>query len=165
VASKRDRQRKLERARAERRLARQAHNARRKRQIQAGVGASVALVVIVLGTTWLLGGFKPTPKPTVASGTCTWTLKDPSTDPSVIDVGHPPTTGERRTGHDTLTIKTNMGDIQADMDLAKNPCTAVSFQYLGSKDYFNGSKCHRLSTDLKVLQCGDQKSDGTASPS
>ena len=61
--------------RAERRIARQASAQRRKRQIQAGIGASLALVLIVLGTIWLLGGFDPEPpaRPSplaTAPGTC-----------------------------------------------------------------------------------------------
>ena len=50
MASKTSRQRKLERARTERRVARRAEKLRRRRQIQAGVGVGVALVLIVLGT-------------------------------------------------------------------------------------------------------------------
>ena len=52
-------------------------------------------MLIVIGTIWLLGGFDPEPRPTIASGDCTWKLLDPATDPAIVDTGHPPTT--RRT--------------------------------------------------------------------
>jgi len=112
VASKSNRQRKLERARAERRLARRAEQQRRKRQVQAAIGGAVALIVIALGTTWLLGGFSSKPEP-VALPSCTWTPKDLTTESGVTDTGTPPTSGEQRTGTEMLTIKTNLGDIQA----------------------------------------------------
>src|SRR5262245_61681797 len=92
VASRRDRQRKLERARMERRIARQAEQQRRRRQVQAGIGAGLAVVLIIVGAVWLLGGFspkKPTPASTVAAGTCTWYLKTPDQTQNVYDTGHP----------------------------------------------------------------------------
>lgn len=165
MASKRDRQRKLERARAERRLARQAHRVRRRRQIQAGIGSALALILIVLGVTWALGGFDEEPKPTVASGTCTWYLKDPATDDNVVDTGHPPTTGEPRSGTAIMTIATNLGDIVAEIDLSRAPCTAASFKYLGEHQYYEKSRCHRLSMSAHLLQCGDATGTGSGSPS
>ncbi len=165
MASKRDRLRKLERAKAERRIARQAASQRRKRQVQAGIGASLALVLIVFGTIWLLGGFDPEPRPTIASGDCTWKLLDPATDPAIVDTGHPPTTLERREGTETMTIQTTLGEITAELDLAKAPCTALSFQYLAEKKFFDGTTCHRLSTADKLLQCGAPDPTGAGGPS
>jgi peptidyl-prolyl cis-trans isomerase B (cyclophilin B) len=165
VASKISRQRKLERARAERRLARQAQHARRKRQIQAGIAASLALVLIVLGVTWALGGFssKPDTANNVASS-CLWVPKNPTSSAGSADTGTPPA-GEPRSGFETMTIKTNLGDITALLDLTKAPCAAASFKFLGEKAFFNGSNCHRLNTDAKTLTCGDPHGDGTGGPS
>jgi peptidyl-prolyl cis-trans isomerase B (cyclophilin B) len=163
VASKSNRQRKLERARAERRLARRAEQQRRKRQVQAAIGGAVALIVIALGTTWLLGGFSSKPEP-VALPSCTWTPKDLTTDSGVTDTGTPPTSGEQRTGTEMLTIKTNLGDIQASMDLTRAPCTAASMKHLGSVGYYDGVNCSHLDTSTFVLLCGDPKGDGTGSP-
>ena len=61
MASSRDRQRKLARAKLDRQMARRAAAARRRRQIRAGVGAALALVLIVLGAVWALGGFDSEP--------------------------------------------------------------------------------------------------------
>ncbi len=163
MASKRDRQRRLERARAERRLARQAHEARRRRQIQAGIGGGLALILIVLGTIWAFGGFSPK-APSSAAGGCVWVPKDAAADPNIKDVGVPPASGEPRTGTEPMTIRTNLGDIVATLDLSKAPCAAASFAFLGSKDFFNTSSCTMLSKELEVLQCGDPTSSGAGGP-
>jgi peptidyl-prolyl cis-trans isomerase B (cyclophilin B) len=163
VASNRERERRLERERAQRRIARQAHRARQKRQIYAGVSAGLALILIILGVTWALGGFKGG-DPNVISGTCTWRLRDVAANPSLTDVGHPPATGEKRDGTDTMTIVTSLGEIQAVLDLHKTPCTASSFKYLGEKGFFANSTCYRLSTNLKYLACGDPRGDGSGGP-
>jgi peptidyl-prolyl cis-trans isomerase B (cyclophilin B) len=165
LASKSNRQRRLERARAERRVARRAEQLRRRRQLQAGIGAGVALVLIVLGTIYLLGGFSPKPRQTVASGSCTWTLLDAASDNTLVDTGHPPTTGEPRSGFSTLTIKTNKGDIEARMDLGKTPCTAASWRYLAGRNYYQKATCFQLDTNQKTLSCGDPKNDGAGEPS
>jgi peptidyl-prolyl cis-trans isomerase B (cyclophilin B) len=164
VASKISRQRKLERARAERRLARQAQHARRRRQIQAGIAASLALVLIVLGVTWALGGFSSKPDTANNVASCLWVPKNPTSGAGSADTGTPPA-GELRSGFETMTIKTNLGDITALLDLTKAPCAAASFKYLGGKAFFNGSNCHRLNTDAKTLTCGDPNGDGTGGPS
>jgi peptidyl-prolyl cis-trans isomerase B (cyclophilin B) len=164
VASRKDRQRKLERERAQRRIARQAHQTRRRRQIYAGVSAGLTVLLIALGVTWALGGFEPDPPSNVISGTCTWTLRDLSAEPQYTDVGHPPPTGERREGTETMTIQTTEGEIQARLDLTKAPCTAASFAFLGQKGFFANSTCHRLNTDLRYLACGDPKGDGSGGP-
>ncbi|MGE5830287.1 MAG: peptidylprolyl isomerase [Micromonosporaceae bacterium] len=165
MASRRNRQRQLERARTERRIARQAATERRRRQIQAGIGASLAVVLIVVGTIWLLGGFKPRPKPTVVSGTCTWNLLDTGLS-GVRETGNPPPTGEVRTGTVKLYLRTNLGDIEAELDREKAPCTVASFIYLAGKKFFDNTNCHRLATSgIYVLQCGDPLGDGSGRPS
>src|SRR5688572_547620 len=63
VASSKERQRKLARAKYERQMARKAASARKSRQIQAGVAAGLAVLLIALGSIWLLGGFESDPKP------------------------------------------------------------------------------------------------------
>lgn len=167
MASKRDRLRKLERARVERRIARQAQQARRKRQTQAAIGASVALVLIVVGVTWLLGAFDAEPEqpPTIAAGTCTWFLKDPASNSGITDTDHPPTTGEIRTGTGTLMIETNLGVIEATIDLSQAACTAASLAFLGENDFYANSRCHYLDLDAKLLQCGDKTGNGSGAPS
>jgi peptidyl-prolyl cis-trans isomerase B (cyclophilin B) len=164
VASKKDRQRKLERERAQRRIARQAHKTRRRRQIYAGVSAGLTVVLIALGVTWALGGFEPDPPSDVISGTCTWKLRDLANEPQFTDVGHPPADGMPTEGTETMTIQTTEGEIQAQLDLTKAPCTAASFAFLGEKNFFANSTCHRLNTELRYLACGDPRGDGSGGP-
>src|SRR5439155_2204559 len=81
------------------------------------------------------------------------------------DVGKPPTSGEPRTGTQTMTITTNLGVITATVDTAKAPCTAASLTYLASKKFYDNSPCHRLTTSgLYVLQCGDPSGTGSGGP-
>jgi peptidyl-prolyl cis-trans isomerase B (cyclophilin B) len=164
VASKKDRQRKLERERAQRRIARQAHRTRRRRQIYAGVSAGLTVLIIALGVTWAMGGFDPDPPSNIIAGDCNWKLRDLAAEPAYTDVGHPPATGIRREGTETMTITTSLGEIQAQIDLAKAPCAAASFAYLGEKGFFANSSCHRLNQVLGFLACGDPKSDGSGGP-
>jgi peptidyl-prolyl cis-trans isomerase B (cyclophilin B) len=162
VASKRDRQRKLERARTERRIARQAQKVRQRRQVQAIVGASVVLILVILGVIFILKPFSSGNKP--QAGGCVWKPIDTATDPNVVDVGTPPTSGMPTTGSETMTIGTNLGDIVITLNLDNAPCAAASFSYLGSKGFFNNSSCSALDAELETLQCGDPKSNGTGGP-
>ncbi|MEV4430289.1 peptidylprolyl isomerase [Streptomyces sp. R-07] len=64
-----------------------------------------------------------------------------------------------------MALKTNEGAITITMDAAKTPRTVNSFAHLAGKKYFDGTKCHRLTTQgIYVLQCGDPKGDGTGGP-
>jgi len=161
VASSRDRQRKLARAKMERQLARRAARARRQRQILGASAAAVVVLVALVGTIWLLGGFSSSPKKTAATD-CLWT-SDGST--TAKDVGRPPTTGIARAGQQTMTITTDHGVVAAGLDVAQASCTVASFRYLAGKHYFDGTKCHRLTTaGIYVLQCGDPTGSGSGGP-
>ena len=51
------------------------------------------------------------------------------------------------------------------MAAAKAPCTTNSFRHLAEKKYFDGTSCHRLTTDgIFVLQCGDPTGTGSGGP-
>lgn len=64
-----------------------------------------------------------------------------------------------------MSLGTSQGDIAFTMDAAKTPHTANSFKSLADKGFFDGTKCHRLTTQgIFVLQCGDPKGDGTGGP-
>lgn len=83
---------------------------------------------------------------------CTYT---PTTGSQV-----PPTT-EPGAGTQEMTIVSNLGTITAEIDTAAAPCTAGSFTYLAAQGYFDGSQCHRLTTEgIFVLQCGDPDARG-----
>jgi peptidyl-prolyl cis-trans isomerase B (cyclophilin B) len=97
---------------------------------------------------------------------CLWNKADTTANTNLKDVGEPPTTGIPKTGTETMTIVTNLGTVTASLDLAKAPCTAASFKYLGSKGFFNNTSCHRLleETTDHVLQCGDPSGTGSGGP-
>jgi peptidyl-prolyl cis-trans isomerase B (cyclophilin B) len=180
VTSNRDRQqRAAARARLEREMTLRAEAVQKRRRTQAVIGAGAAVVVVIVAVVLLVtltgGGDKK--KKTTAAGasasasptSCTWTPKPAASgapEGSTKDVGTPPKTGEPRTGSQTMTINANVGKIVVEMDTAHAPCTAASFTYLAGKKFFDGTPCHRLTTEgIFVLQCGDPSGTGAGGPS
>lgn len=164
MASSRDRQRKLARAKLDRQLARRAAAAKRRRQIQAGVGAAVVLALIVLGSAWALGAFDSKPEKKAAEDVCVWTPQDASGNTNLKDVGTPPTTGLPTSGTRPMTITTNQGaPITAELDLASAPCGGASISYLAGKSFYDNTKCHEITTE-GALRCGDPSGTGIGGP-
>ncbi len=63
------------------------------------------------------------------------------------------------------TIATDQGDVKVSFDADKTPCTVNSFVSLAKQGYFDGTKCHRLTTEgIFVLQCGDPSATGQGGP-
>ena len=178
MSSIKDRQRAAARARLEKEMAARAEAARKRRQRQAIIGSAIAVVLIAAGTIWLVTKLDKGDKKTASStpsGTvaCAWTPEDASSGAKVVDVGTPPPNAPN-VGTATLAIDTNLGPITATVDRSKAPCTAAAFTYLSTKKFWDGTKCHRLTTQgIKVLQCGDpsakgkgyRQTDGTGGPS
>ncbi|WP_203901274.1 peptidylprolyl isomerase [Virgisporangium aliadipatigenens] len=161
MARTKDRQRALARAKLERQIARRAAAARRKRQIQAGTAAGIALVLVVLGGLWIGGVFEPDKVDPLAQK-CAWTTEAAE---GSKDVGRPPTEKILENGFQTMKLTTNKGELEALIDVSKVPCTAASFTFLAGKDYFKDTKCHRLTTEgIFVLQCGDPAANGKGGP-
>ncbi|MCT9934310.1 peptidylprolyl isomerase [Planotetraspora sp. A-T 1434] len=177
-----DRQKQLAREHYQRQIQARAERQQKARRA-AIVGTSAAVVVVIGGivaATAILGGedgnattsaapsasaaasaaAAEQPKPyDPATGLCGYVADKGSGQ--VKDVGLPP--AKVSTDPATMTIKTNLGDIVATLDSAKAPCTVNSFRYLASKNYFDGSKCHRMGpATFPILQCGDPlaKADG-----
>jgi peptidyl-prolyl cis-trans isomerase B (cyclophilin B) len=162
VTTLKERQRAAARARLEREMAQRAEAARRRRRTQLIIAASVAGVLVVAGGAWLIttsllnGGKKTT---AAAPISCTWTsVPKAQQSATTKDVGLPPTKPVS-TGSAVMTVTTNFGAVEVAMDLSKVPCTAQSMKYLASKNFFDGTKCHREFTG--VLQCGDPSAKGT----
>jgi peptidyl-prolyl cis-trans isomerase B (cyclophilin B) len=79
----------------------------------------------------------------------------------------PPAANAAYTGQVPVTIETSEGDIAATLDADAAPCTVNSFTSLASQGYFDGTACHRLTTDASgifVLQCGDPSETGQGGP-
>jgi peptidyl-prolyl cis-trans isomerase B (cyclophilin B) len=146
----------------ERQLARRAAKARRNRQLQAGLAVGLVLVVAIVVGLFVGGVFSSKPKP-ATTATCAWNT--PANAADLTDVGRPPTSGEQRTGTETMTLATDQGTVSISLDLAKAPCAGSSFKYLAGKNFFDNTLCHRLTTSgIFVLQCGDPKATGSGGP-
>ncbi|MFY1671779.1 peptidylprolyl isomerase [Plantactinospora sp. WMMB334] len=165
MASSRDRQRKLARAKLDRQMARRAASARRKRQIRAGIGSAVALLLIVLGSFWALGGFDRDPADdSAAPDTCAWTSQDAQANTNLKDVGTPPTGDVPTEGTRPMTITTNQGaPITVELNLSSAPCAAASFTHLAGQSFFDNTTCHELTTE-GALRCGDPSGTGQGGP-
>ena len=178
MTSTRERQRAAARARLAKEMAERQASAHKRRQRQAIIGAGVALLIVAGGVIWLvtsLGGDDTTTAggdPAASAVTCTWNeVPAEQRSPTSKDVGVPPTTTPPSTGTQVMTIDTSFGPVEVTMDLAKSPCSAESFSYLASKQFWDGTKCHRMFPGM--LQCGDpsakgagyRETDGTGGPS
>jgi peptidyl-prolyl cis-trans isomerase B (cyclophilin B) len=165
VSSSRDRARKLAREKLDRQQARRAGRQRRRRQIQAGLGAALALVVIVGGVAWLGGAFDgDDPVDPTASDVCAWTPQNAESNPDLKDVGKPPTSGIPTEGTRPMTITTDQGaPIVVSLDLAGAPCSSASLTYLASKQFFDKTTCHEITAE-GAIRCGDPKGTGQGGP-
>ncbi|HEU5354896.1 MAG TPA: peptidylprolyl isomerase [Actinocrinis sp.] len=65
----------------------------------------------------------------------------------------------------TVTFHTTQGDITVKALTSAAPCTTFSFRYLIQRGFYNGTHCHRLTTQrIYVLQCGDPTGTGSGAP-
>ncbi|MEV6692492.1 peptidylprolyl isomerase [Micromonospora sp. NPDC051196] len=165
MASSRDRQRKLARAKLDRQMARRAAAVKRRRQIRAGVGTALILVLVVAGSAWALGAFdRETTEDTAANEVCLWTPQNTAGNSNLKDVGEPATTGLPTTGTRPMTVTTNQGaPINIELDLAKAPCAAASIAHLASQSFYDNTKCHEITAEGAV-RCGDPSGTGLGGP-
>lgn len=185
MASTKDRQRALERARYERvqaKMQQKRREARRKQRI-AIVSTVTAVVVaggVVLGLVATSGS--PSTKTAAAASTGSAApsasasatssaesnpMKYEASGTSSVKGITVPTYNAAAAEKDyTVTLKTNRGDIVFTADGKAAPYTVYSFVYLAQKGYFNNTKCHRLvwSSGLFMLQCGDPTGTGQGGP-
>jgi peptidyl-prolyl cis-trans isomerase B (cyclophilin B) len=109
------------------------------------------------------GSSAPAPSSTAteASGTCSYP-EDGRPSEKNVDA---PATEPTETGEVPATISTGVGDLKVTLDAEKTPCTVNSFLSLAEQGYFDGTTCHRLTTDgIFVLQCGDPSATGSGGP-
>ncbi|GAC1445025.1 MAG: peptidylprolyl isomerase [Mycobacteriales bacterium] len=171
------REKELARMRAERQAARRAAAAARRRQRNLVISSVVAVALVALGAILLATKFSggsansvaakksPSAQPTqsLAPGTCDYKV---SKTPAARKVDPlPPTTGVETKQAFTVHLTTNLGLIDINLNSAAAPCTANNFRALVHAKYFNGTPCHRLTTQgIYVLQCGDPTGKGTGGP-
>jgi peptidyl-prolyl cis-trans isomerase B (cyclophilin B) len=164
VASSKDRQRKLARAKLDRQMARRAANERRRRRLLAGAGAVVAVLLIAVGGAWIGGAFDSKKTDTTAQDLCAWTPQSASSNTSLKEVGTPPTKGIPTSGTEAMTINTNQGEpIVVSLDVTDAPCSSESLKYLAGKKFFDNTDCHEITTDGAV-RCGDPSGTGQGGP-
>jgi len=169
------RERELARLRAERQAARRAaaEAARRKRRNQlVAVLAALAVVAVVAVVGLTVGGgdddkdqlAQPSATPTASTepGKCSY---PEAGAPSKEVRGTPSADGPVKKGPTPVTLTTNRGEIALTLDAVKAPCTVNSFTFLAAQQYFDGTQCHRLTTEgIYVLQCGDPSASGSGGP-
>jgi peptidyl-prolyl cis-trans isomerase B (cyclophilin B) len=165
VASSKDRQRKLAREKLDRQMARRAVKERRRRRVYAGVGAGVALLLIVGGVAWIGGAFDSDDTTNAADqDICAWTPQSATTNTNLKDVGTPPTKNIPIEGTETMTIKTDQGDpIEVSLDMATSPCGSEDLRYLASKNFYDNTTCHEITT-YGAIRCGDPSGTGLGGP-
>jgi peptidyl-prolyl cis-trans isomerase B (cyclophilin B) len=189
VASKKQRQRELERARYQRRMARREQRDTQVRKWTIGGLAAVIVLGIIGGAIFLFNNESspssaaaksshtpaasttPTASatPSVSSSAaavtepahhCTYT----SSPPASRKVGMPSASPDYKATYQA-TIHTNRGNIVSNLLNSKATCTVNSFVYLASKSFFSTTHCHRLTTKgIFVLQCGDPTGTGQGGP-
>jgi peptidyl-prolyl cis-trans isomerase B (cyclophilin B) len=179
VAGKRERERQLARERHLRQAARRAERARKTRIRALAAGGVCVLLAIGVGTYFLVGtsGGKSAAASSSASPTasatstgaatvaepahhCTYTKSGTAARKVSLPPSAPPYTASYQ-----ATITTNRGTIDINLLNSKATCTVNSFVHLAEQDYFNNTKCHRLTTEsIYVLQCGDPTGTGTGGP-
>jgi peptidyl-prolyl cis-trans isomerase B (cyclophilin B) len=155
------RERELARQRARRLAERRATAARRRRRITYVVSGVlvVAIVATVLALT-LPGGGDGGGNANVACG-----AKVPPAPKKQTFAKEPAMTIDKSAKY-VMKIDTSCGEVDVTMDAAKTPRTVNSFAFLAAKQFFNGTKFHRLvaTSGLTVLQGGDPTGTGTGGP-
>ena len=180
MASTKDRQRALERARYERRQKIEEQKRRERKRQGRIIAASVVAVLVIaggVGTAIALSG-NSTKTPAASS---TPSGPAPTAAPSASGTAEPigylaNGTASKNVGTPTFdaataakpytaTITTNQGAVVFTALTTAAPYATYSFEYLAGKGYFNNTPCHRLTTaGIFVLQCGDPTGSGSGGP-
>lgn len=92
----------------------------------------------------------------------------PTTEDKASRPVAPPAVGRIATVPATVavTLQTSLGPIPLTLNNAQTPCTVNNFVSLARQRFYDGTRCHRLSTSaaLHVLQCGDPTGTGRGGP-
>ncbi|WP_405935879.1 peptidylprolyl isomerase [Streptomyces sp. NBC_00726] len=157
------RRRQLAREKYERQQQRREEARRRTRRLTLAITSAVAVVAVIGGATYLATSGNDDKDKTDAAAS-----QSPSAEasPSPTEEAKPePAMKIDKKAEYTMSLTTSQGDIAFTMDASKTPHTTNSFKSLADKKFFDGTKCHRLTTEnIYVLQCGDPKGDGTGGP-
>jgi len=139
------------------------HETQTRRRVRDNIGAIIALVVIATLATvgqivyFTAGPGAPEPTPSASPS--------PSASPEA-EGARPPSTevSEFRTWTGALTLNESL-EFGLELDGMAAPQAVASFVQLSRDGFFDGTSCHRLTTDgIFVLQCGDPTGTGTGGP-
>ncbi|WP_324193839.1 peptidylprolyl isomerase [Nocardia blacklockiae] len=121
------------------------------------VAAGVALAILVTGRA----DAAPEPRHTAAPGCMTASGAQPNGKQWPAE----PALSIDTAAAYTATLQTNCGALAVDLDAARAPRTVNSFVFLAGEQYFDHTRCHRLTTEgIFVLQCGDPTGTGSGGP-
>ncbi|MFC8718476.1 peptidylprolyl isomerase [Kitasatospora sp. NPDC057198] len=158
MVSSEQRRRQLARDKYERQMQARAEAAAKRKKRNAVV-ASVLAVLVVAGVATVAGGVfdgkkeekKPSAAPSPSVSGKQWAAEPAMT----IDTA----------AKYTAKISTSQGDVTLSLDAAKAPHTVNSFVFLAGQQFWDNTKCHRLTTQgIYVLQCGDPTGTGRGGP-
>ncbi|MFD7903414.1 peptidylprolyl isomerase [Kitasatospora sp. NPDC057904] len=133
---------------------------RKARHVKSKQWALVAAATVLplVASTGTAVADTPSPAPSAA---CTYTPAVPADNFKGIPAFDPEEAAEPY----SATLRTNQGRITFEALTDKAPCTTFSFRFLAENDYFDGTHCHRLTTQrIYVLQCGDPTGTGSGGP-
>jgi peptidyl-prolyl cis-trans isomerase B (cyclophilin B) len=137
----------------------------RLRRVGAAVAAGVSVLAVAVAAFIWLG---PDDSATETSATAT---DNPCPTPTVTAPATPkswstPPSSDLAEGTSwTLVLGTSCGNITVALDGAAAPMAVSSTVFLAQQGFYDGSACHRLTTDgIHVLQCGDPTGTGTGGP-
>ncbi|MDR2378337.1 MAG: peptidylprolyl isomerase [Bifidobacteriaceae bacterium] len=177
MMAKRNLQRERERRKALARRERMIAKARRRRRNQIIAGVTVAAVAVgglaAVVITSVLSGTDDEVSPydsSTALETAQTTPAETTDDPATPGSGQAtytaapdPALAEGREWSGAM--QTSVGEIAFTLDGALAPQATANFIQLAIDGYYDGSSCHRLTTDgIFVLQCGSLTGDGTDNP-
>ncbi|MFI6155410.1 peptidylprolyl isomerase [Kitasatospora sp. NPDC051170] len=184
MVSSEQRRRQLAREKYERQMERRVAQEAARRRRTAILSASLAVVVLAGGGALVAGGAFSSDddkSTTAASDTAKPGQTNPAAEPTTptrkpVDGCAAPAEGKPNgkqwkdepamtvdsSAAYTMTMDTNCGKVTVALDAAKAPHTVNSFNFLAGEQFFDHTKCHRLTTDgIFVLQCGDPTASAT----
>ncbi|WP_405924690.1 peptidylprolyl isomerase [Streptomyces sp. NBC_00035] len=135
-------------------------SARPKNRVAAAATMALAVTGVGSALTWMSVSLATHDSDAKPQASCSYTPTERGTrsDLPVFDA-------EKAARPLTVTLVTNRGELTLKALTGDAPCTTNSFSFLARKGYFDGSKCHRVTTQgIYVLECGDTKGNGKADP-
>jgi peptidyl-prolyl cis-trans isomerase B (cyclophilin B) len=138
----------------------------RRSRILTVIGAVLGLGLVFAAPAGAAGpSVRPGPAATAQAGTASATCAYTRQAPADRFQGLPTFEPRRAAQPYTVLLHTTQGDIAFQALTAKAPCTTFSFRFLAQHRYYDGTHCHRLTTNrIFVLQCGDPTGTGSGGP-